>query len=244
MTGKANKLDVETKYTKQNIKSKKKDKKSKKKNSSPNMLDENGEIDMEQYLSSQYGAESYVGIRTEDGEVRIQIPGNPNNNKDDEPTKPKVKYTVFGNACSDKIEDILQPKKRTRYVRGLSEEEKKTRRREQNRNAAARSRARKNAMISKVIQLHQENMGLRVFVAENISQTKLLREEIARLSAIIQQQQQQQPQQQQQQQQQQQPSQSLFDIINQDSSTLFQNNHNNNNNNNNSSSHRSLYLIL
>merc|ERR1712241_1543366 len=90
----------------------------------------------------------------------------------------KVSFSVFGNACSDKIEDILQPKKRTRYVRGLSEEEKKRRRREQNRNAAARSRARKNAMISKVIRLHQENMGLRAFVAENITQTKVLRDEI------------------------------------------------------------------
>merc|ERR1712241_1583434 len=98
----------------------------------------------------------------------------------------KVKFTVFGNACSDKIEDILQPKKRTRYVRGLSEDEKKQRRREQNRNAAARSRARKNAMISKVIQLHQENMGLRAFVAENITQTKLLRDELSRLNGFIQ----------------------------------------------------------
>merc|ERR1712032_893574 len=104
----------------------------------------------------------------------------------------KVKFTVFGNACSDRIEDILQPKKRTRYVRGLSEDEKKQRRREQNRNAAARSRARKNAMISKVIQLHQENMGLRAFVAENITQTKFLRDEVNRLSSmlIVQQQQQ------------------------------------------------------
>jgi len=69
-------------------------------------------------------------------------------------------------------------------VRGLSEDEKKQRRREQNRNAAARSRARKNAMISKVIQLHQENMGLRAFVAENITQTKILRDEISRLNQI------------------------------------------------------------
>merc|ERR1739842_108140 len=75
--------------------------------------------------------------------------------------------------------------KRTRYERGLREEEKKTRRGEQNRNAAARSRARKNAMISKVIQLHQENMGLRAFVAENISQTKLLRDELNRLNSAL-----------------------------------------------------------
>merc|ERR1711902_382406 len=121
------------------------------------------------------------GIRTEDGEVRIQIP---RGNKDGQSAK--VKFSVFGNACSDKIEDILQPKKRTRYVRGLTEEQKKTRRREQNRNAAARSRARKNAMISKVIQLHQENMGLRAFVAENISQTEVLRDEINRLNGFIQ----------------------------------------------------------
>merc|ERR1719411_687707 len=57
--------------------------------------------------------------------------------------------------------------------------------REQNRNAAARSRARKNAMISKVIQLHQENMGLRAFVAENITQTKLLRDELNRLNSAL-----------------------------------------------------------
>lgn len=182
---------------------------------------------MEEYLECEYGAESYVGIRTDDGEVRIQIPRN-NSNKNSDRDNPKIKFTVFGNACSDKIEDILQPKKRTRYVRGLSEEEKKTRRREQNRNAAARSRARKNAMISKVIQLHQENMGLRAFVAENITQTKILRDEINRLNAIIilNQQQQQQiipPPSQQTTLETKQPQSSLFDIINQDSSTLFHN---------------------
>eukprot|EP01084_Bolivina_argentea_P259780 438476_1 len=177
--------------------------------------DSDDEYNMDEYLSTSYGTESYVGIRTDDGEVRIQIPPNPKceNNSN----YSKLKFTVFGNACSDKIEDILQTKKRTRYVRGLSEEEKKTRRREQNRNAAARSRARKNAMISKVIQLHQENMGLRAFVAENITQTKILRDEINRLNTVI------MLQQQQPQQQQQQTQSSLFDIINQDSSTLFQN---------------------
>ena len=40
-------------------------------------------------------------------------------------------------------------------------------------------------MISKVIQLHQENMGLRAFVAENITQTKILRDEINRLNSFI-----------------------------------------------------------
>merc|ERR1712154_359104 len=172
------------------------------------------------YAHSQYSADSYVGIRTDDGEVRIQIPRGNNDGQ-----SAKVKFSVFGNACSDKIEDILQPKKRTRYVRGLSEEEKKTRRREQNRNAAARSRARKNAMISKVIQLHQENMGLRAFVAENISQTKFLRDEVNRLSSMLIQQQQHLVQQQPTQsiQEQQPATSSLFDIINQDSSTLFQN---------------------
>merc|ERR1712228_760222 len=170
------------------------------------------------YLHSQYGADSYVGIRTEDGEVRIQIPRGKNKSSQ----CAKVSFSVFGNACSDKIEDILQPKKRTRYVRGLSEEEKKRRRREQNRNAAARSRARKNAMISKVIQLHQENMGLRAFVAENITQTKVLRDEINRLNAIIILHQQQPTQQQSAPTQSTQNGQSsLFDIINQDSSTLF-----------------------
>jgi len=140
------------------------------------------------------GLEDYVGIRTADGEVRIQIPPSSALKTEEAPDgngitikhEAKVKFEVFGNACSDRIEDILQPKKRTRYVRGLSEEEKKTRRREQNRNAAARSRARKNAMISKVIQLHQENMGLRAFVAENITQTKLLRDELSRLNGYIQ----------------------------------------------------------
>jgi len=120
------------------------------------------ELDMEQFLSQQMSGESFVGIRTEDGEVRIQIP--PSSSRAGAEFS-KVKFTVFGNACSDKIE-------------------KKQRRREQNRNAAARSRARKNAMISKVIQLHQENMGLRAFVAENITQTKILRDEISRLNQI------------------------------------------------------------
>ena len=58
-------------------------------------------------------------------------------------------------------------------------------RREQNRNAAARSRARKNAMISKVIQLHQENMGLRAFIAEDISERKMLRDEVNRLNSTV-----------------------------------------------------------
>eukprot|EP01083_Nonionella_stella_P047925 128340_1 len=191
----------------------KKEKKKSKKSIRTN--DEDYDHEMDEYLNASYGAESYVGIRTDDGEVRIQIPTNPKT--DDDCSYNKVKFTVFGNACSDKIEDILQPKKRTRYVRGLSEEEKKTRRREQNRNAAARSRARKNAMISKVIQLHNENMGLRAFVAENITQTKILRDEINRLNKLCNHLLSQQPQPQQQ------PTQSsLFDIINQDSSTLFQ----------------------
>jgi len=158
-------------------KSRKRGRRKKKKEDS----ESNDELDMEQFLSQQLSGESFVGIRTEDGEVRIQIP--PSSSRAGAEFS-KVKFTVFGNACSDKIEDILQPKKRTRYVRGLSEDEKKQRRREQNRNAAARSRARKNAMISKVIQLHQENMGLRAFVAENITQTKILRDEISRLNQI------------------------------------------------------------
>ena len=98
----------------------------------------------------------YVGIKNKFGEVTISIP-------------PKlediISYEIFGHACTEKIEDILQPKKRTRYVRGLNDTEKKDRRREQNRNAAARSRARKNAMIAKVIQLHQENLALRAHVS-------------------------------------------------------------------------------
>ena len=111
-------------------------------------------------------------------------------------------------------------------------------RREQNRNAAARSRARKNAMISKVIQLHQENMGLRAFVAQNITETKNFREKIKHLQQLLMQQQQYSMMQYQQQmtslahhQQQQQPTttatettqqqSSLFDIINQPN--LFQN---------------------
>ena len=81
------------------------------------------EINMDEYYASQADAVSYVGIRTKDGEVCVQIPPPKRNDG-----YPKVEFTVFGNACSDKIEDILQPKKRTRYVRGLSEEEKKTRR--------------------------------------------------------------------------------------------------------------------
>ena len=97
----------------------------------------------------------FLGIRTIDGCVEIPIPA-----------QIKVEYSIFGDACTDRIEDILQAKGRTRYVRGLSEQEKKDRRREQNRNAAARSRARKNAMISKVIQLHQENLGLRAYTAK------------------------------------------------------------------------------
>ena len=40
-------------------------------------------------------------------------------------------------------------------------------------------------MISKVIQLHQENMGLRAFVAENITQTKILRDELNRLNSAL-----------------------------------------------------------
>eukprot|EP00485_Elphidium_margaritaceum_P002919 CAMPEP_0202701902 /NCGR_PEP_ID=MMETSP1385-20130828/14938_1 /ASSEMBLY_ACC=CAM_ASM_000861 /TAXON_ID=933848 /ORGANISM="Elphidium margaritaceum" /LENGTH=397 /DNA_ID=CAMNT_0049359419 /DNA_START=144 /DNA_END=1333 /DNA_ORIENTATION=- len=110
---------------------------------------------------------TFVGIRSENGSVEIPLPAHI-----------EVEYEVFGNVCTDKIEDILQAKGRTRYVRGLSEQEKKDRRREQNRNAAARSRARKNAMISKVIQLHQENIGLRSYVAGNISKLNSLRDEV------------------------------------------------------------------
>merc|ERR1712228_375485 len=202
-----------------NVKKEKKEKRKRKKRTDDEYEDDDDDSnDDYHYLHSQYGADSYVGIRTEDGEVRIQIPRG--KNKDTQCAK--VKFSVFGNACSDKIEDILQPKKRTRYVRGLSEEEKKTRRREQNRNAAARSRARKNAMISKVIALHSENMGLRAFVAENITQTKVLRDEINRLNAVIILHQQQPTQQQSAPTQSTQNGQSsLFDIINQDSSTLF-----------------------
>ena len=98
----------------------------------------------------------FVGIRNKYGEIKIDIPPKLEN---------VIRYEIYGHACTEKIEDILQPKKRTRYVRGLNDNEKKDRRREQNRNAAARSRARKNAMIAKVIQLHQENLALRAYVS-------------------------------------------------------------------------------
>lgn len=97
----------------------------KKKSENRTNSDSNDELDMEQFLTEQLKGESFVGIRTEDGEVRIQIP--PSSSRRGTGFS-KVKFTVFGNACSDKIEDILQPKKRTRYVRGLSEDEKKQRR--------------------------------------------------------------------------------------------------------------------
>lgn len=115
----------------------------------------------------------FIGIRTINGFVEIPIPA-----------QIDVDYTIFGDACTDRIEDILQAKGRTRYVRGLSEKEKKDRRREQNRNAAARSRARKNAMISKVIQLHQENLGLRSYSAQTITNIKKLKDEIQHLKQI------------------------------------------------------------
>ena len=104
------------------VKKEKKEKRKRKKRTESE--DEYDDEDGYHYMHSQYGDDSYVGIRTDDGEVRIQIP----RGKSNEPQCAKVKFSVFGNACSDKIEDILQPKKRTRYVRGLSEEEKKTRR--------------------------------------------------------------------------------------------------------------------
>ena len=97
-----------------------------------------------------------ITFKTEKGTLNIRIPP---------PPEEITKYELAGDCCTEEIEEILQPKKRTRYVRGLTEEEKKDRRREQNRNAAARSRARKNAMIAKVIQLHQENLALRNYIA-------------------------------------------------------------------------------
>ena len=115
----------------------------------------------------------FIGIRTAEGEIRVPLPA-----------QIKTPYEMFGHACTDKIEDILQAKGRTRYLRGLSEKEKKDRRREQNRNAAARSRARKNAMISKVIQLHQENLGLRAHAAETIGVISRLQREVDALKGI------------------------------------------------------------
>ena len=114
----------------------------------------------------------FVTITTEYGKAKVRIPPK------------KIKYYIEGDACTEKIEEILQPKKRTRYVRGLTENQKKDRRREQNRNAAARSRARKNAMISKVIQLHQENIGLRAYVADNIRIISELKNELNQLKGI------------------------------------------------------------
>merc|ERR1711997_1279248 len=125
--------------------------------------------------SSNLRDQTYVGIRNEFGEVRIQIP----------PVPGSCKYELFGYAVEDTIEDILQPKKRTRYVRGLDESSKKDRRREQNRNAAARSRARKNAMIAKVIQLHQENLGLRAFISDIIREQAGLEAEKADVEGVI-----------------------------------------------------------
>ena len=130
----------------------------------------------ERILSSQSRDIGFIGIKTVDGCVEIPIPA-----------QIKVEYEIFGDACTDKIEDILQAKGRTRYVRGLSEREKKDRRREQNRNAAARSRARKNAMISKVIQLHHENLGLRSYTARTISDLKNLRDQNHKLRQLLQQ---------------------------------------------------------
>lgn len=65
--------------------------------------------------------ELYVGIKTEDGSVKIRIPKTPTDCGN-------IPYSVFGTACSARIEDILEAKPRTRYVRGLNEVEKKTRR--------------------------------------------------------------------------------------------------------------------
>merc|ERR1712190_301635 len=215
LNGQTTKIKQETKIKKE--KKTKKKKKRKKKSYSDNHSGDDSNDEMNSiynhHLYKYNAADSFVGIRTKDGEVRIQIPRGKVEGDSIKSNRPKVDFSVFGHACSDKIEDILQAKKRTRYVRGLSEEEKKTRRREQNRNAAARSRARKNAMISKVIQLHQENMGLRAFVAENITQTKYLRDEVNRLSSMLIQQQHQLVQQQPTQtMQEQQPTQSsLFD---------------------------------
>ena len=118
----------------------------------------------------------FVGIKNQYGEVKIDIPPKLEN---------VIRYEIYGHACTEKIEDILQPKKRTRYVRGLSENDKKDRRREQNRNAAARSRARKNAMIAKVIQLHQENLALRAYVSNTIKQMKDLNDEKDRLQSQL-----------------------------------------------------------
>merc|ERR1712228_613462 len=91
-----------------NVKKEKKEKRKRKKRTDDEYEDDDDDSnDDYHYLHSQYGADSYVGIRTEDGEVRIQIPRG--KNKDTQCAK--VKFSVFGNACSDKIEDILQPKK-------------------------------------------------------------------------------------------------------------------------------------
>merc|ERR1712190_384210 len=185
LNGQTTKIKQETKIKKEKENKKKKQRKKKSYSDNHSGDDSNDEMNSiyNHHLYKYNAADSFVGIRTKDGEVRIQIPRGKVEGDSIKSNRPKVKFSVFGHACSDKIEDILQAKKRTRYVRGLSEE-KKTRRREQNRNAAARSRARKNAMISKVIQLHQENMGLRAFVAENITQTKILRDEISRLNQL------------------------------------------------------------
>jgi len=129
--------------------------------------------DSDKLLSPNNTDSGFIGIRTADGEVRVPLPA-----------RITTPYEVFGNACTDKIEDILQAKGRTRYVRGLSEKEKKDRRREQNRNAAARSRARKNAMISKVIQLHQENLGLRAHAADTIAVIARLQREVKELKQL------------------------------------------------------------
>ena len=60
----------------------------------------------------------FVGIRNEYGEIKVSIP-----------QTNIIKYEIFDHAFTERIEDILQPKKRTRYVRGLDDDEKKDRRR-------------------------------------------------------------------------------------------------------------------
>merc|ERR1712157_375152 len=66
--------------------------------------DDEDETVFNPYLQLSYSADSFVGIRTKDGEVRVKIPGGTMEGDSMKTDRPKVQFTVFGNACSDRIE--------------------------------------------------------------------------------------------------------------------------------------------
>lgn len=114
-----------------------------------------------------------------------------NNLNADDINLSKIKWNINSNS-EGVINELFKPKKRAKYVCGLDDTSKRERRRLQNRLAAARSRARKNAMVvraqkqaEELKQLKESNKGLQKQVIELQRYNEILKHQVLQYEVFL-----------------------------------------------------------